>query len=397
MDSDNNNKNGLQSNDPSYLYGIPCGNTIAVVGDPGTGKTTLLLSFLSYGSFMSGKGEWGRSNILSLHSHSKENKEAFQTLNKLFIPAGKPKEDKTGPGESQKKTLRCFISLENNLARVWKNHKALIPSREASRSCQDSQYIFIDATAFLSGRLEDKLRYPRLNGGNPKDTIEILQEDQIFDFTLGGHHLDEDEHFGLYFQKKDQEPKRIEQINTDNNQNGPFDTNIHVRAFNLITRPIPDPFKRVRLLKDLLAELFVRFPEFKHRILAIDSLSALMTPFDESSPLEPSTSGRRLHILNLVRWLEEYNVTTFMACEAEHDTVKTLGGQPLFLGKEERYLASGVIQLNYHAYPSGDVVRYLRIMKMRGAAHDMRPFAYGLGAEGIAWVEHLFGEAGNMR
>ena len=122
-----------------------------------------------------------------------------------------------------------------------------------------------------------------------------------------------------------------------------------------------------------------------------------MTPFEEGAPAEPSTSGRRLHILNLVRWLEEYNVTTFMACEAEHDTVKTLGGQPLFLGKEERYLASGVIQLNYHAYPSGDVVRYLRVMKMRGAAHDMRPFAYGLDEQGIAWVEHLFGEAGNMR
>ena len=66
----------------------------------------------------------------------------------------------------------------------------------------------------------------------------------------------------------------------------------------------------------------------------------------------------------------------------------------MFLGTEERYLTSGVIQLNYHAYPSGDIVRYLRVLKMRGVAHDMRPFAYDLDEDGIAWVEPLFGEAG---
>lgn len=406
---DSGNSGTKPTHNKEQLYGIPCGNTIAVVGDPGTGKTTLLLNYLSHGSIMFGKIKREgkppeRSSILSLHSlpsqkekETEETEETFETLNKLFIPSGRPKKDESA-SKKPLKTLRCFISLENNLDRVWKNHKSLISPWNGNGS-EDSQYIFIDATAFLSGRLEDKLRYPRLNGGNKSDKIKIPWDDQIYDFTLGGHHLDEDEHFGLYFQKGDHEPKRIEQLeaNTKERVKYPFNTDKHVRAFNLITRPIPDPFKRVRLLKDLLAELFVRFPGFNKRILAIDSLSALMNPFEEGIPSGPGTSARRLHILNLVRWLEEYNVTTFMACEAEHDTVKTWGGHPLFLGEEERYLASGVIQLHYHNYPSGDVVRYLRVMKMRGAAHDMRPFAYGLGEEGVAWVEDLFGEAGNMR
>lgn len=143
-------------------------------------------------------------------------------------------------------------------------------------------------------------------------------------------------------------------------------------------RPIPDPLQRVRLLKDLLAELFARFSDHKSCILAIDSLSALLSASVESADAEPASQGRRLHILNLVRWLEERQVTTLMACEAEHRQDRSLGGRALFLGAEERYLASGVIQLQYHTYPSGDVVRYLRVMKMRGAAHDMRPHAYDL-------------------
>ena len=119
-----------------------------------------------------------------------------------------------------------------------------------------------------------------------------------------------------------------------------------------------------------------------------------MNPFGENDVSAAASPARRLNMLNLVRWLEEYGVTTFLACEAEHNTERTWGGHPLFLGTEERYLTSGVIQLNYHAYPSGDIVRYLRVLKMRGVAHDMRPFAYDLDEDGIAWVEPLFGEAG---
>lgn len=37
------------SKQPTSTGGIPYGNTVAVVGDPGTGKTSLLLSLFRYG------------------------------------------------------------------------------------------------------------------------------------------------------------------------------------------------------------------------------------------------------------------------------------------------------------------------------------------------------------
>ena len=86
-------------------------------------------------------------------------------------------------------------------------------------------------------------------------------------------------------------------------------------------------------------------------------------------------------------------MTTFMACEARRSENNTMRGHPLFLGTEERYLFSGVIQLDYHRYPSGDLMRYLRVLKMRGAAHDMRGYAYELSENGLDWLEALFGEA----
>ena len=131
---------------------------------------------------------------------------------------------------------------------------------------------------------------------------------------------------------------------------------------------------------------------YNRRILALDSLSALLHEF-QSGPSDPDHAPRRLHMLNLVRWLEEQEATIFMACEARRLENNTMRGHPLFLGTDERYLASGVIQLDYHRYPSGDLMRYLRVLKMRGAAHDMRGYAYDLSEKGLAWLEALFGEA----
>lgn len=380
------NAEDTNGNSPS---GIPRGNTVAVVGDPGTGKTTFLLTYVANGSL----GE--EESLVRLKSADPQKNATFKAINDLFSPA-QPRRCKHDSGEKTG-TLRCFISLENNLARVLDNHGALLESKLNDSS--DDQFVVIDATAFLSGRLEDRLRYPRLTGAGLTQKLPDNWEQHNHNFNLGGHQLDDDEHFGLYFQEDNQEPKRIDQLD---NKAEPFlqkkeEQPIRHRAFNLITRPIPDPFQRVRLLKDLLAEIFVRFDKCQHRILAVDSLSALMNPFDKDEVSASASPARRLNMLNLVRWLEEYGVTTFLACEAEHETNRTWGGQPLFLGTEERYLSSGVIQLNYHAYRSGDIVRYLRVLKMRGAAHDMRPHAYELSRDGIAWVEPLFGEAGMSR
>ncbi len=386
--------------------GIPRGNTVVVVGDPGTGKTTFLLTYIAHGNLKSNSENSGQK-VVCLKKRADGQEATFQAIDNLFMPApAQTNEKKAESGYSSKNesaTLRCFISLENNISRILDNHSRLLKQCESNTS--GDQFVFIDATAFLSGRLDDRLRYPRLDqtqvDSGQKTTNTGSWIEHSYDLTLGGYNLDDDEHFGLYHQEGKKDPERIEQLK-DNaelffREKNSGDNSITRRTFNLITRPISDPFQRVRLLKDLLAEVFIRFPECKHRLLAIDSLSALMNPFGEADLSASASPARRLNMLNLVRWLEKYQVTTFLACEAEHDAEKTWGGRPLFLGTEERYLASGVIQLNYHEYPSGDIVRYLRVLKMRGAGHDMRPHAYDLDADGISWVEPLFGEAGKAR
>jgi len=392
-----NRSDAKNEGEDTKISGIPRGNTVAVVGDPGTGKTTFLLTYVTHGSLAIQKEERKWSWAVCLKAKDTKKQKTFEKINQLFKPALAKKDAR---GDKNTGTLRCFISLENNLSRVLDNHSKLLDQWQDNSP--DDQFVFIDATAFLSGRLDDRLRYPRLSDSSQKEDPRDFWSTHSYNLNLGGHDLDEDVQFGLYHHEDNKDPKRIEQLDDGAvpfSRKCPNDnkSTMRCRCFNLITRPISDPFQRVRLLKDLLAEVFIRFPECEHRLLAIDSLSALMNPFGEDDLSANASPARRLNILNLVRWLEEYGVTTFLACEAERDTEKTWGGHPLFLGTEERYLASGVIQLNYHKYPSGDIVRYLQVLKMRGAAHDMRPHAYDLDADGISWVEPLFGEAGKTR
>lgn len=380
--------------------GFPIGNSVAVVGDPGTGKTTILLSFFRFANVSQG--------LVGLREKTKG--KALRKFTDLFSGQS----DKVSTGECGP-VLRCFISLETSFRRALKNHKHLLAKQvveEPSGSGNQTEtkhnsdvFVFVDATAFLSGKLQDRLRYPhlpKLVGDSDPDAWHY------FDLNLGGVSRVDEENFGLYWQPKGgTKPVRIEHIREEKNNEINIDTverpqhpfhynkdkQGHVcRIFNLLTPPLGDPMRRVTLLKDLLAELFVRFNKHKTRIVAVDSLSALLAAFDGEEWLDSSDMGRRLPMLNLVRWLEENEVTTMMACEAKRGD-HTLSGHPLFLGTEERYLSSGVIQLDYHRYRSGDLVRYLRVLKMRGCRHDMRPHAYDLAQEGVAWIEPLFGES----
>lgn len=385
--------------------GFPEGNSIALVGDPGTGKTTFLLSFFRYAIIESSRVQ------LQLPGSANSFTDLF-----LFNPHRVEKTKYT------KGYLRIFVSLESSFSRMLKNNQTLL-GEEAQ--WKNDIFVFIDATSFLSGRLQDRLRYPNL--------VKNISQDADFwresEFNLGGFTPAESKEFGLYWQPDGElEPIPIEQLRQECPKNGldnyPFcikggckgkwgnvvepntcrhsrngkPTKGDFRLYNLMTPSLGDPIKRVTLLKDLLAEIFMRFQDHERRFLAIDSLSALLARFegqetsDNNSDTNDIDQPRRLPMLNLIRWLEEHDVTTMMSCEADRTSQNTIGGQALFLGTDERYLSSGVIQLDYHRYKSGDMIRYFRILKMRGCQHDMRPHAYDLDGNGISWIEPLFGE-----
>lgn len=408
--------------DSKQRCGIPKGNTVAIVGDPGTGKTMLLLSF-----FLRARSENGALRLAGGKQDCAADEGPWNAFDRLFEL--QVSEDQSGQEEQNQKSshLRIFISLENPFSRMWDHHEALLKpiagknglsecDEETNRAqCSgDDVYVFIDATSLLSGRLEDMLRYPRLDNDNANDSNRPkLRERKLHLAPCGARNQDpsrcwfthDDERGVQSLENLTQEPDsffpKLKPKESGSSQG------VHrLRLITLVTPPVPDPSERVRLLKDLLAALLVMYGKSCERVLALDSLSALLHPFAQlpgnsgssgfSAPSEASpgeTSPRRLHMLNLVRWLEEQKVTTMMACEARRTENNTLRGHPLFLGTEERYLASGVIQLDYHRYPSGDLMRYMRVLKMRGAGHDMRGHAYDLSAEGLAWLEVLFGEA----
>ncbi len=411
--------------------GIPIGNTVALAGDPGTGKTTFLLNFFKFGYAAPEKGiclgpengespDKGAGDFYDGPNTPVSALKAFDDLIELPKKNDKSQETSTNAGGKQK-VLRCFVSLETTFERICTSHKRLLFRTRKSSSnpfAPDDIVVFIDATSLLSGRLEDQLRYSRLpnssqteNSGNIGDMSEgcdpeIERWHQRYDLSLGGYETGGNENFGLYWQKKNGAPERIEQLiedgkkweecpffkpNSSSQNESGTDPN-RLRLYNLITPPLDSPMKRARLIKDLLAEILIRFKgSYDTAILAVDSLSALLADLGGSGE-DDALQGRRLHILNLVRWLEENQITSMMACEAVRDSQHTLQRQPLFLGTQERYIASGVIQLDYHEYRSGDLIRYLRVLKMRGAGHDMRSHAYDLGRDGLAWIEPLFAE-----
>ncbi|MEO5338281.1 MAG: hypothetical protein H7841_15520 [Magnetospirillum sp. WYHS-4] len=395
--------------------GIPRGNTVALAGDPGTGKTTFLLSLFRYGHFRPGNGicvgkskdDAASSKLLA--DQRPEEERTLAAIDRMVLQhSSSTRTEERKP----KGTVRCFVSLESSFRRICENNSTLMDFREINAGSPENPpqdyYVFIDATSFLSGRLEDRLRYPRLHeSGDEKAAPEPWEQ---YNLSLGGFEASHNDFFGLYWQDDESAPQRIDQLNADTSRETPFsDVFVDAKAaehgekmatpggrpcrlFNLVTMPLDDPLKRIRLLKDLLAELFVGIGAGREIIITIDSLSALLSNFDMNAVPSQETKGRRLHIFNLIRWLEENHVTSVMACEAVRDRGQTLRRQPLFLGTQERYIASGVIQLDYHQYRSGDLIRYLRILKMRGAAHDMRPHAYDLNHRGIAWVEPLYAE-----
>lgn len=391
--------------------GIPIGNTVALVGDPGTGKTTFLLLFFRQAHCGDNSGSDVRESRVELartHEEDNPNDQALHAFDAL-IPSNQGAAGQDGTAVSP---VRVFVSMDNTFESTRTTHGNLFP--EKLSQSDNEHWFFIDATSMLSGRLQDGMRYPRLaalQSGDPSGW-------HVEELSLGGWNTDAEEGPAWYWVGNEENPERpipLGNCATNGHHRHPFDrvdkresksASAHSqRVLRLLTPHLPDPLVRVRLIKDLLAGLFAHFAEAKNEkeakksnegktffVLAIDSLTSLLQEPVGETVSPPRRRGDRLQILNLVRWLEELKVTSLLSVEAHRDSGATLRGRPLYLGGLERYLASGVIQLDYHQYASGDVIRYLQILKMRGTRHDMRPYAYDLDEQGIAWMEPLIAD-----
>lgn len=388
---------------------IPIGNTVMLAGDPGTGKTTILLDFFRYARF----SEFQQGVTLCVDTSESEasgSEEVFNTINKIVIPHNKNDgQEKSGEQCKEKDiftpVLRIFISLESSFERIASNQKHLMtppaPAKDSGAEGEEKNKdinVFIDATAMLSGRLEDSLRYPKLaKRRNNEGSYNGWSEE--FQFNLGGYETPRSADSKWYWQPGKSELKDqvgIDDLPAEGYDRGPFGKKANsFRRFVLMCPPIDDPMIRLQLVKDLLAQTISELGDGRQVVLTVDSLSALLARFTDAVAESKETYGRRVYIVNLVRWLEENGVTSIMAVEANRDGGQTLRKQQLFLGAQERYIASGVIQLDYHQYQSGDLVRNLRVLKMRGAAHDMRPYAYELDERGLSWIEPLYADTGS--
>lgn len=379
--------------------GIPCGNTVALVGDPGTGKTTFLLLFFRQGRLRSGTESCGVVLGCRDGAQNPWQDTALAAFDRLLpVP-----EDEEAVGQDIAKKVRVFISLDNTFESVHRTHGGLLPN---TGDAESEYWFFIDATSMLTGRLQDGLRYPRLAALQPD--LERQSGWHVEELNLGGWNPNVSEEGPSWYWVRDGErPKPLTDCDAQQN---PFLGEVkdqqgeggqgrcpRRRVLRLMTPYLGDPLRRVALFKDLLAALFSQFLDGQQRpflLLALDSLSSLLQPPPQGA-VEPAPHGRdRRQILNLVRWLEELQVTSLLAVEAHREEGATLRAHPLYMGGLERYLASGVIQLDYHQYPSGDVIRTLQILKMRGIRHDMRPYAYDLDEGGLAWLEPLIADRG---
>ncbi len=378
--------------------GIPRGNTVALVGDPGTGKTTFLLLFFQQGRLSGGSEEGGWVELGCRDGDQDHWREATLAAFNRLMPVSETN-GKSG-SDGVQTVVRVFISLDNTFESVSRTHGNLLPDIE---DAEEEHWFFIDATSMLTGRLQDGLRYPRLAALQP----ESPKGWHVEELNLGGWNPNVSEEGPSWYWVRDRKrPKPLAECDSDRNpfvgeskykdkDNQEKTMNPQRRVLRLMTPYLGDPLRRVALIKDLLAALFAQFiSEKPFLLLTVDSLSSLLQPAPQGA-VEPAPHGRdRRQILNLVRWLEELQVTSLLAVEAHREEGATLRTHPLYMGGLERYLASGVIQLDYHQYPSGDVIRTLQILKMRGIRHDMRPYAYDLDEGGLAWLEPLIADRG---
>ncbi|GAB6036451.1 hypothetical protein JCM15519_10100 [Fundidesulfovibrio butyratiphilus] len=123
--------------------------------------------------------------------------------------------------------------------------------------------------------------------------------------------------------------------------------------------------------------------------VGIDSIMPLLAQFGASGTDESLKARKEL--LSLKQELESQGVTSIFTAEASPDGgIAT--GRGSRLGDLERFIARGVLLLGYRDYGTGELVRTIRILKMRGRKHFTAPKAYSIDRDGIQWIGEVFSD-----
>lgn len=124
--------------------------------------------------------------------------------------------------------------------------------------------------------------------------------------------------------------------------------------------------------------------------VCIDSLTSLLSHGAGKERKNDSSLEEEIRkiIIELRANLEVSNATTLFTAEAK-PTESVESGFATQWRNIEHFVARGVIQLGYHGYGKGDLVRYLRIIKMRGVGHSTTKYAFEITNKKIEWIGEL--------
>lgn len=154
------------------------------------------------------------------------------------------------------------------------------------------------------------------------------------------------------------------------------------------------PYMIIRALRKMIPvaeESKEEISEEKDFRVCIDSLTSLLSHgMGETGGVDVHGAEKLLRktIIELRANLEVSNATTLFTAEARPAQSAETGFTTVWKNIEH-FVARGVIQLGYHGYGKGDLVRYLRIIKMRGVGHSTTKYAFEITNKEIQWIGEL--------
>jgi KaiC/GvpD/RAD55 family RecA-like ATPase len=148
--------------------------------------------------------------------------------------------------------------------------------------------------------------------------------------------------------------------------------------------------KALRKLVNIFGEPEEKKIDKKNFRVCLDSLTSLLCHRIGKESENTSFVAEKIRetIVKLRAILEVSNATTLFSAEAI-PAENTETGFTTAWRNIENFVARGAIQLGYHEYGKGDLVRYLRILKMRGVGHSTAKYAFEITNKEIEWIGEL--------